>query len=81
MEISYDNNKEKLSRSEYHKKRIQTRDIIIREREGINRKSRKVGLHFMRSTLNCKMERAMRVENSGQCAYRLQNHMVSHQMM
>jgi len=35
----------------------------------------------MDSTLNYKMEQTMRVEKSGQCAYKLQNHMLNHQMI
>ena len=67
------------------RKGFQPQTLLITDKEGnivaAKKKSCKCGLNIMRCTLYCRMEQTVAVEECGQSAYKLQNHMLSHQMM
>ena len=86
MGIAYKNNKAQNSYQVVSsiRKGFKPQILLIGDKEGniVSNKEKvlKVGLNIMRSTSTCKMERTMTVKKSGQCAYKLQNRMLNHQV-
>ena len=84
MEIAYNDNEVKKFYHEVNsiRKGFTPQSLLIRDKKGNmvskKRKSCRGGLNIMRSTSDCNV---VIVEKSGQCVYKLKNHMLNHQMM